>query len=85
MSRRLQRPTRLPSTTATVESTINKHSSDEREPTLTARATGGSGSAYLTLFERTRPVAPGLEHHRAPQAGSDGRARAPARPTWSSG
>ena len=48
---------------APLESNVVEHSSDTMEPLLSARAAGGS-TAFFKMNERTRPVAPGLEHTR---------------------
>lgn len=46
-----------------VESEEVEHSSDVTEPVLTARRSTGT-TAYFTVDERSRPVAPGLDHLR---------------------
>jgi hypothetical protein len=48
---------------APLESEVAQHSSDISEPVLTARQAAGSG-AFFAVGERTRPVAPGLDHTR---------------------
>jgi hypothetical protein len=48
---------------APLESDVAEHSSDVSEPVFTARKAGGS-TAFFNVNQRTRPVAPGLEHTR---------------------